>query len=144
MAPVATLPAQMTTEEMLALPENGVERWLIRGQLREKPRTVRNRFHGQALAQVGHVLMRWLEQQPAPRGAVFGGEVGCRLRHSPDSTVGVDVIYLTAAQLAEQHDETTLIDGPPTLVVEILSPNDTQIRGTPAAKYSSILSLISA
>ncbi len=126
MAPVATLPAQMTTEEMLALPENGVERWLIRGQLHEKPMTVRNRFHSRVMVQVAYLLNHWLQQQPAPRGSVLGGEVGCRLRRTPDSTVGVDVIYLTAAQLAEQHDETTLIDGPPTLVVEILSPNDTQ------------------
>ena len=26
----------MTTEELLAMPDDGVERWLIRGELREK------------------------------------------------------------------------------------------------------------
>jgi hypothetical protein len=35
----------MTTEQLLALPRNGTERWLIQGQLREKPMTVRNRVH---------------------------------------------------------------------------------------------------
>ena len=32
----ATAPKLMTAEEFLALPDDGVERWLIRGQLREK------------------------------------------------------------------------------------------------------------
>ncbi len=35
----------MTTEELLALPEDGLDRELIRGQLREKPMTRRNRWH---------------------------------------------------------------------------------------------------
>ncbi|HZU37567.1 MAG TPA: hypothetical protein VFA18_16725 [Gemmataceae bacterium] len=34
-------PPLMTAEEMLALPLDGMERWLIRGQLREKPMTHR-------------------------------------------------------------------------------------------------------
>src|SRR5688572_30356502 len=48
----ATAPKLMTVEEFLALPEDGVERWLIRGQLREsRPEqegegmTKRNRIH---------------------------------------------------------------------------------------------------
>ena len=41
----ATAPALVTAEELLAMPENGVDRWLIRGKVKEKPMTVRNRFH---------------------------------------------------------------------------------------------------
>jgi hypothetical protein len=47
----------MTTEEMLALPEDGVERWLFMGQLRERPVTVRNRWHGQILAAMSFFLI---------------------------------------------------------------------------------------
>ena len=32
----AAVPKLMTVEEFLALPDDGVERWLIRGELREK------------------------------------------------------------------------------------------------------------
>jgi Uma2 family endonuclease len=124
----------MTTEELLALPDDGVERWLIRGELREKaptvpgerPMTVRNRFHSRVMMLVGHLLLGWLERQPEPRGQVFGGEAGVRLRRTPDSTVGVDVVYVAADVVARQTDDTTLIDGPPVLAVEILSPTDTQ------------------
>lgn len=116
----------MTTEELLALPRNGVERWLIRGQLREKPMTVRNRTHSRIMALIAHFLESWLEHQPAPRGQILCGEAGCRLRRDPDTTVGVDVVYISAALARQESKDTTLIDGVPVLVVEILSPSDTQ------------------
>lgn len=120
----------MTTEALLALPEDGVERWLIRGQLREKSMreeamTVRNRFHSKALASVTTCLKNWRDAQPEPRGDVLSGEAGVRLRRDPDTTVGIDVVYVSAEVLARQSNETTLIDGVPAVAVEILSPNDT-------------------
>jgi Uma2 family endonuclease len=114
----------MTTEEMLALPENGMERWLIRGQLREKPMTVRNRWHARVQARIAQLLGDWLDKQPQPRGEVLAGEAGCRLLRDPDVTVGIDVVYISAQLAAQQPEETTLIDGVPVLAVEILSPSD--------------------
>lgn len=122
---VATTPL-MTAEELLALPEDGVERWLIRGQLREKPMTVRNRWHSRIMARVAQLLLTWLDQQPQPRGVVLCGEAGCRLRRDPDTIVGIDVVYISAELAARESDETSLIDGVPVLVVEILSPSETQ------------------
>src|SRR4051794_29039268 len=95
----ATAARIMTTEELLALPDDGVERWLIRGQLREKrdtDTTKRNRFHSRIMVRVGKFLDNWLDQQPEPRGAVLCGEAGVRLRQDPDTTVGVDVVYVSA------------------------------------------------
>jgi Uma2 family endonuclease len=116
----------MTTEELLALPDDGVERWLVRGQLRERPMTVRNRWHGRVTARIAQILGNWLDKQPQPRGEVFDGEAGCRLRRNPDTTVGIDVVYINAELAARDPDDTTLLDGVPTLVVEVLSPRDTQ------------------
>ena len=121
----------MTTEEFLALPGDGVERWLIEGRLREWRKlgeagvTKRNRDHSLLLIQIGHLLKLWLSQQPKPRGQVLGGEAGCRLRRDPDTSVGIDVVYISPELAANQPDDTTLIEGVPTLVVEVLSPNDT-------------------
>jgi Uma2 family endonuclease len=129
---VAAPPRLMTTEELLALPDDGVERWLIRGQLREKrpcgekPMTVRNRWHSRIMTRVAKFLDNWLDQQQEPRGSVLCGEAGVRLRRTPDSTVGIDVVYVSPEVAAQETEETTLIDGPPVLAVEILSPNDTQ------------------
>jgi Uma2 family endonuclease len=46
------------------------------------------------------------------------------LGRNPDTTVGIDVVYVAAALVAHEPDDTTLIDGVPTLVIEILSPSD--------------------
>jgi hypothetical protein len=39
----------MNTEEMLAIPDDGIKRWLIRGHLRESSPTIRDRWHGKVL-----------------------------------------------------------------------------------------------
>jgi Uma2 family endonuclease len=124
----------MTTEEMLALPENGVERWLIDGELREKPMTVRNRFHSRTMITIGYFLEHWNRQQALPRGEVVGGEAGFRLARTPDSTVGVDVAYAPPELVSMEVEATKLFDGPPLLAVEILSPNDTHEEITEKVK----------
>lgn len=55
---------------------------------------------------------------------VVGGEAGFRLTRNPDSTVGIDVAYISAEQVAITPKKAFLIDGPPVLAVEILSPSD--------------------
>jgi Uma2 family endonuclease len=114
----------MTTEEMLALPDDGTERWLIRGQLREKPMTVRNRWHSRVLARFAQLIGNWLDAQSEPRGEILVGEVGCRLLRDPDLTFGIDLIYVGPELAAHQPPKTRLIEGIPILAVEILSPSD--------------------
>lgn len=115
-----------TTEQLLAMPDDGRERWIIDGELREKPMTVRNKFHSEVTATVTYYLERWNRDFAKPRGVVANGEAGFRLLRDPDSTVGVDVALTTRELARQQSDETTLYDGPPLLAVEVLSPNDTQ------------------
>lgn len=47
------------------------------------------------------------------------------MAHDPDTTVGIDVTYIGADVMVSQTENSTLIDGAPTLVVEILSLRDT-------------------
>ena len=122
---MATVTTPRTAEDLLAMPDDGMERWLIAGELRERPMTVRNRFHSRTMILVGTELELWLRQQSPPRGQVLGGEAGVRLSRDPETMVGVDVVYVSADVIVRQTDETTLIEGVPTLAVEILSPNDT-------------------
>ena len=77
-APIAP-PHLMTAEEFLALPDDGVERWLIRGQLREKrPETIEmtysNSTHSWIEANIVYWLKQWQRQQAPPRGRVLCGE----------------------------------------------------------------------
>jgi Uma2 family endonuclease len=122
---MATVATPITTSDLLAMPENGTQRWLVAGELRERPMTVRNRFHSRTLVRVCKFLDNWLDQQPPPRGQVLAGEAGVRLARDPDTTFGIDVVYVSAEVIVQQTEESTLIDGVPTLAVEILSPNDT-------------------
>ncbi len=123
--PVITKRRKITTEELLAMPDDGMERWILRGELWERPMTKRNRFHSEVTARISQLLGNWLDSQPVPRGQVYDGEAGCILARDPDTTVGIDVVYISPELAAKQSDETTLIDGVPTLAVEVLSPNDT-------------------
>jgi Uma2 family endonuclease len=130
---VAATPKLITSEELLAMPDDGVERWIINGELREKypeiiegrPMTVRNRFHSKTLANVCTDLTTWLRLQPPPRGDILGGEAGVRLRLEPEVIVGIDVVYISHEVLQQQTGATKLVDGIPVLAVEILSPSDT-------------------
>jgi Uma2 family endonuclease len=117
---------EWTTAELLAFPDDGMDRYLIRGQLREKPMTKRNRWHSRIEARLAQLLGMWLDQQPEPRGEVYAGEAGCILRRNPDTTVGIDLAYFSAEVIAGQAGGTTMIEGVPILAGEILSPSDTQ------------------
>jgi Uma2 family endonuclease len=113
-----------TTDQLLAMPDDGKDRWLINGEIREKEMTRRNKHHSSAEPKFAHFLIAWNETQPEPRGRVYSGEVGVRLRKDPDSTVGIDVAYFSAETIAASRAEYRFIDGVPVLAIEILSPSD--------------------
>ena len=46
MSAVGPFPATLTTDGLLALPGDGMARELIRGGLRERPETARDRWYG--------------------------------------------------------------------------------------------------
>ena len=86
--------------------------------------TRRHRRHTWTTTKVAKLLDIWLDQQPPPRGEVLTGEAAFRLRRDPDTTVGVDVAYVSAEVAAKSPETAFLIDGAPVLAVEILSPKD--------------------
>jgi Uma2 family endonuclease len=117
-------PSVLTTEEMLAMPENGVDRELIRGQLREKPMIKRDRWHSRSMSRLGYLFENWLGRQPEPRGQIVVGEAGFRLRRNPDTSVGINLAYVSAEVIANTPEKTVFFEGAPTLAVEIFSPSD--------------------
>jgi Uma2 family endonuclease len=117
----------MTAAELLSLPDNGIERELIRGELREYSMTRRSREHARVEATIAAILKNWVWSQEKPCGIVYSGEVGCILERDPDTVVGIDVALFKAEE-AVTKDPAVWLEGPPILAVEILSPNDTQKR----------------
>lgn len=115
----------MTQEEMFALPGGDVDRELIGGRLRERPMTKRNRWHASVEARMAFILGRWLETIPEPRGEILSGEGGFRIRRDPDTSVGIDVAYVSAEVIAATPARSPYLEGPPILAVEILSHSNT-------------------
>ena len=58
------------------------------------------------------------------------GEAGFRLRRNPDTSVGIDLAYISPELAAATPENVWLIDGAPTLAVEILSPSNTHEEAT--------------
>ena len=87
--------------------------------------TRRNRFHSKSEALIARLLWNWVMALPEPRGDVLSGEAGVYLSRNPDTTVGIDVAYISAETVAAQTDDSTMVEGVPVLAVEILSPSDT-------------------
>ena len=123
---IAELPTKtkMTFEEFMALPEDGIHRVLIRGELREMGLTVRNIDHTLVEGRFAQHLNNWRDNQPRPRGQVHCGEVGFRLAGAEDTAIGIDVAYATAEVVAKRVAGRRIYNGPPVLAVEILSPSD--------------------
>jgi Uma2 family endonuclease len=116
----------MTTEEMLALPENGVDRELIRGKLREKPMTRRGRRHTRSAGNLVFFLQQWLRPDRSHVVKSWSVKAGFRIRRDPDTTVGIDVAYIGPQTTLTVPEDVFLIDALPILAVEVLSPSDTQ------------------
>lgn len=117
-------PPILTGDDLFGLPDDGIEREFIRGQLRERPMTRRNRRHSRTTIRLGRFLDPWLDKQPEPKGEILGGDAAFRLRKEPETTVGIDVAYVSHGLSAQTPDATFLIEGPPVLAAEILSPTD--------------------
>ena len=122
--PVMNPDVLMTLEEMLALPDAEVERDLIEGRLVERPMTKRNRWHGRVESRLARLLDQWLDTLPEPRGEIVSGETGFRIRRNPDTSVGIDVAYVSAEVIAATPETSPYLEGPPILAVEILSPSN--------------------
>ena len=121
--------------DLIDQPYDGVDRYVLDGELRENPSgaidpetgdimPVRNRFLSRATTATGGELRNWLRTFPHPRGEILTGDAGLRLALDPDRTFGVDVMVVSAELLAAQTGESTIIEGVPTLCVEILSPSE--------------------
>lgn len=120
-----TTPQPMTVEKLDALSDDEMDRELIRGELRERPMTRRNRWHSCTESRIVRVLGDWLDSQPEPRGVVVSGKAGFVLRRDPDTSVGIDVAYVSA-EVATRCPDAPYFEGPPVLAIEIVSPSDTQ------------------
>ena len=118
----------MTVEEFLAIPEDGIERDLIRGEAREWPTNRHIPIHSETESLIGHYLWAWIMAGPRPWGKVVSGEAGFRLKGDPETFVGIDVAYVSAEMVAGNVGRRKFYEGPPVLAIEILLLSDLHER----------------
>ncbi len=118
----------MTIAQFMALPPEpeGMTRELIRGIIRERDVTTRNRWHSVTEALIARALLNWLDRAKPARGIVAAGEARCRLSTESATVVGIDVAFFGPEHIGAVDKETDGFAGPPILAVEILSPSDTK------------------
>ena len=120
----ATLPKRMTIDKFLALPDDGVDRELINGEVREKGITVRNELHRVTMASIARHIGNWAASATDRKYRVLCGEAGFILDRDPQLVVGIDVALQIVLSPPSQISRTTLVDGVPFVAIEILSPSD--------------------
>ena len=113
---------RMTAEELLRLPDNGMRRELIAGELHEMPPA--GGEHGAVSGRAARRLSRYLDQHEELGGEVFVAEPGFRLARDPDTVRAPDVAYIVESRVDEAW-VSGFAEVAPDLIVEVVSPNDT-------------------
>ena len=119
----------MTLDEFIALPDDGADRWLIDGRVREfSPAeddgvTKRAFPHGGSSSRFDHFLWAWIHRTKFP-AEVSSGEIAIRLRPGDREMECADLVVVPDGVPIKQRGEFAYVDGVPTLVVEVLSYSD--------------------
>jgi Uma2 family endonuclease len=110
----------LTAQDYWLLPENGMQRALVRGEVYETmPPGGR---HGLIAAILSMLLRMWAKT--GPHGCV-GVESGFLLSQTPDTVRGPDVFYIRANRLPSTGIPEGFWTIAPDLAVEVVSPNET-------------------
>ena len=115
-------PKLLTADDLLRLYSKGVRGELIRGVLHEKMSSgVR---HGKIAIRLGARMDVHVEQ--GRLGHVFGSDSGVLLERNPDTVREPDLAYVSAERLPLDAELDGYCPVPPDLVVEIVSPSDSE------------------
>lgn len=115
---MATMLKLMTAEELLLLPDDGMQRELIRGVLTEDMPP--GDEHGVLVAHIAWLLTNYSYENG--RGRVRAGDSGFVLEHDPDTVRGPDVAWVSFDRLPTPV--VGYADLAPDLVVEVKSPSN--------------------
>ncbi|CAN5549289.1 Uma2 family endonuclease [soil metagenome] len=117
---MSTPTALITADELLLMPDNGLRRELIRGELRESP--LSGFEHGWVTMCFAGPLHQYVAEHDL--GVVCTAETGFVLETNPDTVRAPDVAFVKLERLASIRKLSSFFPGPPDLAVEVISPSD--------------------
>jgi len=117
---VAVQAQPVTADELLRMPDDGLRRELVRGELRVM--TPAGRPHGKVSLRIGarlepHVAAHGL-------GEAYDGQTGFRIASDPDTVLAPDISFIGRERLKVVGDAQGFIPGAPDLAIEVVSPGD--------------------
>ena len=112
--------AQMTADELLAMPHNGYRCELVQGELRQMAPA--GRQHGRIAAKIGSCLEAFVADNGL--GETYAAETGFIIDTAPDTVRAPDVSFVSRERAEATAEERGFFPGAPDLAVEVISPND--------------------
>lgn len=137
---MATQLRTMTADELLAMPEDGIRRELVEGELREM--TPPGERHGDAVQNINRSLDAHVHARRLGR---VRPEIGYLLEANPDTVRAPDLSFVRTDRLSADGPAPGFYRGAPDLAIEVVSPNDrynevrTKVREYLAAGTAMVL-----
>ena len=121
----------ITAEKLLRMPDDGLRRELVRGELRTMAPA--GHPHGRVAMRVGSYLFRHVEENAL--GSVYAAETGFVLERNPDTIRAPDAAFIRRERVEEVAETGGFFPGAPDLAVEVVSPDDAyaEVEGKVAA-----------
>ena len=110
----------VTAEKLLLMPEDGVRRELVEGEIREM--NPAEYIHGRIAINVSTPLAQYVREHGI--GIVLAAETGFKLSSNPDTVRAPDVAFVRRERVEEVGQVEGYYPGAPDLAVEVVSPND--------------------
>ena len=110
----------VTAEELLLMPDDGVCRELVLGEVQEMAPAANVR--GRLAARFSARLFQHVEDRKL--GTVYAAETGFKIASEPDTVRALDVAFVRRERVEEVGEVEGYWPGAPDLAVEVVSPND--------------------
>lgn len=114
---MATQLRTMTADELLAMPDDGIRRELVAGELREM--SPAGGDHGEIGMRLSWRLAQHVESQGL--GVTYTSDTGFRLARHPDTVRCPDLSFVSKSRYVRTRG---VVEGAPDLAIEIVSPSD--------------------
>jgi Uma2 family endonuclease len=115
---------QITSEELLNMPNDGFRYELVRGELRKMPPA--GSEHGYVAINIGTSLNDHVRKNRL--GRVYAAETGFKLTSDPDTVRAPDAAFVSRARVERVGRVAGFWPGAPDLAVEVISPGDTHAQ----------------
>jgi len=114
----------VTAAELLAMPDDGSRRELVRGELRKMPPA--GSEHGYVAMNIGTSLNVHVKANGL--GRVYTAETGFKLASDPDTVRAPDAAFVIRERVEEVGRVAGYWPGVPDLAIEVVSPGDTHAQ----------------